>query len=109
MNAEEDWQALVAESGVNPIELETKTGLHFQIVSKGNALIVMNSVIEPSSKLKNPRPIYKGNFVKVFPYYERWANQEKGISKELIAITVNSVYIMAAIKYQEEKRSLVKS
>lgn len=98
MNVEEVWKSLVTESVVNPIELKTKRGLNFKLVSNGEYLTVYNSEIEPSSKLKSPRPIYKDNFEKVFLYYERWTAGEKGISKEITAITVNSVYIMAAIK-----------
>ena len=106
MKAEEVWEALVAESAVNPIELKTKRGLHFKLVYNGECLKVYKSEIEPSSKLKSPRPIYKGNFVKVFPYYERWVNGERGLSTKLTAITGNSVYIMAAIGYEVKKWSL---
>lgn len=109
MKAEEVWEALVAESVVNPIELKTKTGLHFKLVSNGKFITVFKSEVEPSSKLKSPRPIYKDNFVKVFPFYERWVNSEKGLSKEITAITNNSVYIMAAIGYKVKKWSLLKS
>ena len=97
MNSEEVWKRLVKKSIVNPIELKTKRGLNFKLVSNGEFLTVYKSEIEPSSKLKTPRPIYKDNFLKVFPYYERWKTGEKGISKEITAITMNSVYIMAAI------------
>ena len=106
MNAEEVWEALVAEGVENPIELKTKTGLHFKIVSNGKMLTVKNSENEPSSKVKIPRSIYKDNFVKVFPYYERWVNGERGLSTKLTAITGNSVYIMAAIGYEVKKWSL---
>ncbi|MFF2752477.1 hypothetical protein ACFVR1_01820 [Psychrobacillus sp. NPDC058041] len=41
-----------------------------------------------------------GKLEKVFPYYERWAANEKGISKKITTITNNSVYIMAAIRYK---------
>ncbi|MEI4768180.1 hypothetical protein WAX74_00720 [Psychrobacillus sp. FJAT-51614] len=98
MNAEEVWINLVTESAENPIELKTKRGLNFKLVSNGEFLTVYKSEVEPSSKLKSPRSIYKDNFEKVFPYYERWTIGEKGISEEITAITVNSVYIMAAIK-----------
>ena len=105
MNAEEVWQSLIAESTEKPIELKTKTGLNFKLVSNGKILTVNESELQPSCKLKSPRFIYKDNFKEVFPYYERWATGEKGISKEITAITVNSVYIMAAIGH---KLSLVK-
>ena len=100
MNAEQIWRSLVTEGVENPIELKTKRGLHFKLISNGEFLTVYKSQIEPSSKLKIPRPIYKENFEKVFPYYERWTIGEKGISKEITAITVNSVYIMSAISYK---------
>ncbi|MEK4521172.1 hypothetical protein MKX96_05970 [Psychrobacillus sp. FSL W7-1493] len=100
MNPLEVWESLLKESAENPIELETKTGLNFKLASGGIFLIVFESEKEPSSKLKSPRPIYKENFLKVFPYYEKWVAEEKGISKEITSITVNSVYIMAGIKYQ---------
>lgn len=109
MKAEEVWEALIGEGVANPIELKTKTGLHFKLVSNGEFLTVFKSEMEPSSKLKSPRPIYKENFVKVFPYYERWVNGEKGLSKEITAITVNSVYIMAAIDFGVKKWSLLKN
>lgn len=82
----------------SPLVLKTKRGLNFKLVSNGEYLTVHKSDIEPSSKLKMPRLIYKDNFEKVFPYYERWIAGEKGISKEITPITVNSVYIMGAIR-----------
>ncbi|MFF5996456.1 hypothetical protein AAGS61_17215 [Lysinibacillus sp. KU-BSD001] len=98
MNAEEVWKKLITKSMKNPLVLKTKRGLNFKLVSNGECLTVYKSEIEPSSKLKIPRSIYKNNFEKVFPYYERWKTGEKGLSKELTALTVNSVYIMATIK-----------
>lgn len=77
--------------------LQTKTGLHFNLKSNGKKLIVTGSEIEPPCKIKLPRPIYKDNFLKVFPYYERLRSGEKGLSGEILANTRNSVYIMAAI------------
>lgn len=100
MDAEKAWQSLIAESSEKPILLKTKTGLNFKLTTDGRILIVDKSEINPSSKIKSPRTIYKNNFIKVFSYYDRWANNEKGISKEITAITVNSVYIMAAIAYK---------
>ncbi|MGP4041882.1 hypothetical protein ACTWP4_18570 [Gracilibacillus sp. D59] len=100
MNAEEVWQSLIVESSEKPIALKTKTGLNFKLVSNGKVLIVHKSEIKPSSKIKSPRAIYKDNFIKVFDYYNKWSNNEKGISKEITAITANSVYIMAAIAYK---------
>lgn len=97
MNAEEVWESLIVSGLEKPIELKTKTRLHFNLVSNGKHLTVLNSDIQPSSKLKIPRTIYKDNFMKVFPYYEKWAAHKKGISNEITAITVNSVYIMVAI------------
>ncbi|WP_075619822.1 hypothetical protein [Paenisporosarcina indica] len=104
MNAADIWESLFAESLEKPIELKTKTGLNFKLVTNGKILTVYESEIVPSSKLKSPRPIYKDNFIKVYAYYERWLAGEKGISKEITAITGNSVYIMAAISYQTNQR-----
>ena len=99
MTATEAWEKLVLEGRNQPISLKTKRGLNFTIISNGEILIVKNSEIEPSCKLKSSRSIVKENFEKVFPYYSSWKIGEKGISKEITAITVNSVYIMAAIDY----------
>lgn len=99
MNPVEIWESLLIQSLQQPLDLKTKNGLNFKLKSDGKILTVYKSEKLPSSKLKYPRPIYKDNFIKVCPYYERWVVGEKGISKELTAITVNSVYIMAAINY----------
>lgn len=96
----EVWDSLIAEGIDRPIELQTKTGRHFKLVSDGKTLTVNESTITPSSKLKSPRRITKDNFIKVFPYYEKWATSEKGSSAEITAVTMNSVYIMAAIRYK---------
>ncbi|WP_312755917.1 hypothetical protein [Rummeliibacillus suwonensis] len=84
MNAEEVWKSLVTESVVNPIELKTKRGINFKLMSNGEFYTLYKSKIEPSSKLKSPRPIYKDNLEKVFPYFERWMTGEKGISKSAL-------------------------
>lgn len=104
LNAVDIWESLLAQSLEKPIELKTKTCLNFKLISNGKFLTVYESEIVPSSKLKSPRPIYKDNFMKVCPYYERWMAGEKGISKEITAITGNSVYIMAAVSYQADQR-----
>ncbi|TQR14735.1 hypothetical protein [Psychrobacillus soli] len=104
MNAVDVWESLLVESLEKPIELKTKTGLNFKLVSNGKILTVYESEMVPSSTLKSPRTIYKDNFIKVCPYYERWMAGEKGISKEITAITGNSVYIMAAVSYQIDQR-----
>ena len=62
-----------------------------------------SSNLEPSSKLKMPRPISKDNLKKFYLYYLSWKKGEKGISKEITAITVNSFYIMAAIDFIMDK------
>ncbi|MBO2535646.1 hypothetical protein [Rummeliibacillus suwonensis] len=97
MDAEEVWESLIVSGSEKPIELKTKTGLHFNLVSNGKHLTVRQSNRQPSSKLKSPRTIYKDNFIKVFPYYPKWLAHEKGISTEITAITGNASYIMAAI------------
>ena len=86
MDAEEVWESLIVSGSEKPIELKTKTGLHFNLVSNGKHLTVRQSNRQPSSKLKSPRTIYKDNLA-----------HEKGISTEITAITGNASYIMAAI------------
>lgn len=86
MDAEEVWESLIVSGSEKPIELKTKTGLHFNLVSNGKHLTVRQSNRQPSSKLKSPRAIYKDNLA-----------HEKGISTEITAITGNASYIMAAI------------
>ncbi|WP_313893539.1 hypothetical protein [Psychrobacillus sp.] len=98
MQAEEVWERLLVECKDRPMMLQTKTGLHFNLKSNGKKLIATASEIEPPCKIRLPRPIYKDNFLKVFPYYERVRSGEKGLSGEILANTRNSVYIMAAIK-----------
>lgn len=99
LNPVDIWESLLIQSLEKPLELTTKKGLNFKLQSNGKILTVHESEKLPSSKLKYPRPIYKENFLNVCPYYERWRGGEKGISKELTALTVNSVYIMAAINH----------
>ena len=98
MKAEVVWNELLNISLKKGINLKTKTGLNFILVSNGKHLTVVGSELTPSSKLQMPRSIHKDNFLKVFPYYERWKSGEKGLSNEITKLTVNSVYIMAAIK-----------
>ncbi|WP_332646011.1 hypothetical protein [Lysinibacillus sp. 54212] len=62
MKAEEVWGSLLDECKDSPMTLQTKTGLHFNLKSNGNRLIVTRSEIEPSCKIKMPRPIYKDKF-----------------------------------------------
>ena len=59
-----------------------------------------NSDSKPSSKLKMPRSIEKDNFYVVYPYALRVLVGEKGLSSEITRKTVNSVYIISAIKYK---------
>ncbi|MER1998632.1 MAG: hypothetical protein ABS882_02565 [Lysinibacillus sp.] len=99
MNAEEIWGRLVNECKESPLALQTKTGLNFNLTSNGNRLLVIKSEVNPSSQLKMPRPIYKDNFLRVFPYYERLKVGEKNLSREILKNTRNSVYILSAIKY----------
>ena len=98
MSAEEVWLRLISECKESPLILQTKTGLHFNLKSNGKRLLVTESDVNPSSKLKVPRPIYKDNFLKVFPYYERLKAGEQNLSREIQRDTRNSVYILSAIK-----------
>lgn len=100
MQADKVWESLIEECSSKPLTLTTKTGLHFNLESDGKWLIVTNSDSKPSSKLKLPRSIYKENFCVVFPYALRILAGEKGLSSELTSKTVNSVYIISAIKYK---------
>ena len=99
MSAEEIWRRLVNDCKVTPLPLQTKTGLHFNLSSNGERLLVTESELTPSSKLKVSRPIYKENFLTIFPYFERLQNGEKGLSREIRTNTRNSVYIMSVIKH----------
>ncbi|WP_391117481.1 hypothetical protein [Psychrobacillus sp. L3] len=99
MSAERDWGRLMEEANEQPIQLKIKTGLNFNLISDDEFLIVKNSELAPSTKLKMQRKIQKENFIKVYPYFERKKSNEFGLSKEMLKNTVNSVYIFAAIEY----------
>lgn len=75
LSSEQSWRNLVAESVKQPIELQTKNGLHFKVSSNGKMLTVCASERKPSCELKAPLNIYIANFNNVFPYYKRWASQ----------------------------------
>ncbi len=100
MQAKKVWDSLIAECKNGPLNLTTKTGLHFTLTTDSQTLIVNKSDLQPSSKIKNPRKITKANFFEVSPFYKRWLDEEKGLSNKIIEKSRNSVYIMAAIKYQ---------
>ena len=84
---------------MSSLVLQTKMSLNFHLNSNGKRLLVTESDVKPSSKLKVPRPIYKDNFLLVFPYYERLKRGEKSLSREIQDNTRNYVYILSAIRY----------
>jgi hypothetical protein len=77
-----------------------KRGLWFKVMAKDNKIYVdKTSDYTPSSKLSVPRPLSKKEFLAVYPFYERWANNEKGISNKMCEVSKNTVYILALIKH----------
>ncbi|MDF2607132.1 MAG: hypothetical protein K0S34_1327 [Bacillales bacterium] len=78
---------------------QTKRGLYFKAVVKNQVIYIEKaSDYTPSSKLSAPRPISKKEFLAVCPYFERWLNEERGITTEICKHSMNHVYVLSILK-----------
>jgi len=103
MNPSETWEYILTKANSRSFEIPTtpqnkRIPKWFSVSRNGEYMVVANAETNsPSVSLKNERRITFGDFESIFDYYEIRKNGAKGISKEIVAKSMNSAYIFALI------------
>jgi len=108
MIAESLYTKIVNELRAQPTELPTvpsnkTTPKWFRAyIEDGDIYVESAKVNRPSSNMSMRRIISAKDFVKVYSYYDEWANGNTKAKQEAVSESLNSAYIFALIaKYRE--------
>jgi hypothetical protein len=97
------WDKVISGLSDKPIEIQTipsnnRQPLWFSAYLESGNIIVENARLHtPSIRVSKLRKIGKDVFLKVYPFYSRWANGEKHLRQEVREISWNTAYIFALI------------
>ena len=100
------WTRIISAIRNNPKEMVTirqdgSMGKWFLAsVVNGDLLISNAKTNKPSTNIAVERRITEAEFIRTFPYYLRWQNQEYGIRQEAVRLaSLNTSYIFALISF----------
>ena len=99
-----NWADII-EALSSPIELQTgKQQKWFRASEKKGYIFIDNAVDHrPSCELSMPRPIRADEYIRMYPYYQRWMSGEPGVRMAALNESQNSTYIFALMSYFENK------
>jgi hypothetical protein len=97
------WNTIINELSQNPIEVKTYQlkgikGFWFSVKFDGSDILIDNAIHNsPSTRLQSKRKLKETEFIKMYPYYEKWLNES--IPRHKIRDeSKNTSYIFGLIK-----------
>jgi hypothetical protein len=97
------WNTIIKELSQNTVEVKTYQlkgikGFWFSVKFDGSDIVIDNAIYNsPSTRLQSKRKLKEPEFIKMYPYYEKWLDESISRTK-LRDESKNTSYIFGLIK-----------